>query len=68
MLGVPLTFLGIIGYRFITGEKPAWAGYLLFFPFLVMTGCCWHVGRKAWAVGYVGLVVILATGLWLQHH
>lgn len=59
------TLAGLLARYLVTGEKPGFLVCLALIPFLVMAGCCWHVGRKAWAVGYIGmtLIVIVAMGI-----
>ncbi|ORJ61334.1 hypothetical protein [Geothermobacter hydrogeniphilus] len=58
--------VGLLVYHLATGEKIGIQVVLALIPFLVMAGCCWHVGRKAWATGYIGMTVIVAVGLWLK--
>lgn len=60
-LAAYLAGIFIAGYRLMVGPLPvAWAMFI-FVPFLILAGCAWQVGRRAWSFGYIGMVLIMGA-------
>lgn len=57
---------GLLVFHLVTGQKIGTKVVLALAPFLVMAGCTWHVGRRAWAIGYIGMTVIVVTAIWIK--
>lgn len=62
-----MLLLGVIIYKVLVAQPPLIVRFLPLLLFLIFSGCCWHVGRKAWSFGYLGLVAIMGTAIWLKN-
>ncbi|WP_020678114.1 hypothetical protein [Geopsychrobacter electrodiphilus] len=66
-LGATMLLLGVVVYKWLVAQPPQIVRFSPLLLFLIFSGCCWHVGRKASAFGYIGIVAIIGTAIWLKN-
>lgn len=66
-IAATILLLGVVIFKVSVVQPPLIVRFSPLLLFLIFSGCCWHVGRKTWALGYIGIVAIMGTAIWLKN-